>query len=355
MIIVKHILDVQNNISIFKNNDKSMIIDIETTGFSPRFANIYLIGMFMYDAIHDQFILEQWLCEKDRDEYELLYKFNQKLEAYNHIYHYNGDRFDMPFIKKRMHLYTIDCNDFISHDFLKLIRPFKSILKLDNLKLKTIESYFGYNRSDPFSGGELINLYTDYKESLDERLMKVLLLHNYEDILGLKKVVDHYLLFDFLEQLKNKLFSPTIDSIDSTTDKYHVIFDVPISETLTLKHNLFTLKIDYHKAFFTTNITTGALKYFFNNPNDYYYLPTEDYAIHKSVGKYVDKNFREPARKETCYIKKEGTYLPSYKRLNLLYTHYYKSYKDTLGYIPIDELTDHTSIETYIKELLSLI
>ena len=54
----------------------------------------------------------------------------------------------------------------------------------------------------------------------------------------------------------------------------------------------------------------GTLKYYYPNYKDYYYLIYEDTAIHKSVGEFVDKDARIKATKETCYTKKDGTFLP---------------------------------------------
>ena len=54
----------------------------------------------------------------------------------------------------------------------------------------------------------------------------------------------------------------------------------------------------------------GVLKHFFENYKDYYYLPLEDTAVHKSVAEYVEKDYRKKATKDTCYIKKDGVFLP---------------------------------------------
>lgn len=59
----------------------------------------------------------------------------------------------------------------------------------------------------------------------------------------------------------------------------------------------------------------GELKYFYPNYKDYYYLPAEDMAIHKSVAAYVDKNHRTQATAATCYSKKSGCFLPQYQEL----------------------------------------
>ena len=55
---------------------------------------------------------------------------------------------------------------------------------------------------------------------------------------------------------------------------------------------------------------TGTLKHFYPNYRDYYYLPLEGRAIHKSVGEFVDKAYREKATPANCCIAKEGTFLP---------------------------------------------
>lgn len=54
----------------------------------------------------------------------------------------------------------------------------------------------------------------------------------------------------------------------------------------------------------------GELRYYLPDPANYYYLPEEDTAIHKSVGEFVDKAYRRQATEKTCYIKKMGCFLP---------------------------------------------
>lgn len=51
------------------------------------------------------------------------------------------------------------------------------------------------------------------------------------------------------------------------------------------------------------------LKYFYANYKDYYYLPEEDVALHKSVADFVDKEFRVQATAATCYTRKYSLYL----------------------------------------------
>ena len=54
----------------------------------------------------------------------------------------------------------------------------------------------------------------------------------------------------------------------------------------------------------------GELKHYYEDYENYFYLPEEDWAIHKSVGCFVEKSHRKKATAKTCYIKKEGVFLP---------------------------------------------
>lgn len=53
-----------------------------------------------------------------------------------------------------------------------------------------------------------------------------------------------------------------------------------------------------------------TLKYFYPDYQNYYYLPEEDMAIHKSIADSVDPSYRKKATKNTCYTKKAGIFLP---------------------------------------------
>ena len=57
-------------------------------------------------------------------------------------------------------------------------------------------------------------------------------------------------------------------------------------------------------------VINTTLKQFYDNYKDYYYLPAEDCCVHKSVASGVDKSRRENAKKETCYVKHSGLFIP---------------------------------------------
>jgi uncharacterized protein YprB with RNaseH-like and TPR domain len=83
----------------------TLLIDIETTGFSSAYQIIYLIGVIFIQEEH--LVFKQWFVEKEADEYEMLYEVAKFSTPFDHVIHYNGTNFDMPFIKARMALYHI--------------------------------------------------------------------------------------------------------------------------------------------------------------------------------------------------------------------------------------------------------
>ncbi len=80
---------------------------------------------------------------------------------------------------------------------------------------------------------------------------------------------------------------------------------------------------------------TGELRYFYPNYKDYYYLPAEDTALHKSVAAYVDRDYRTQATAATCYCKKSGRFLPQYQ--DLFSPAFKQNYKDKTSWFELTE------------------
>lgn len=94
----------------------------------------------------------------------------------------------------------------------------------------------------------------------------------------------------------------------------------------------------------------GELKFYFDNYKDYYYIYSEEQAVHKQIATYIDKSNKIKATSETCYIKKRGTYIPlldSYKVNGEQF--FYTSKKDKTKYV---RLTEHSISD---KEFLTKI
>ena len=60
----------------------------------------------------------------------------------------------------------------------------------------------------------------------------------------------------------------------------------------------------------TVPLYRGELRHFYKDFANYYYLPEEDCAIHKSVGEFIDRSARKKATAKTCYTRASGLFVP---------------------------------------------
>ena len=108
------------------------------------------------------------------------------------------------------------------------------------------------------------------------------------------------------------------------------------------------------EGLFKVPLYEEELKYFYSNYKDYYYLPTEDIALHKAVASFVDKNHRMQATASTCYTRKYSTYLPQW---DVIVEPFFKrDYKSKVLFFEVtDELKKDRKIFTeYAQHLLDM-
>ncbi len=310
-------------LSASHDNKKIAYIDIETTGFMSDNNHIYLIGLAIIKNKKPYFM---YLFAKDTDEEKgILIKLMVFIKDYNLLIHFNGLTFDIPFIEKRCQFHGIRCElkTYDQLDLYKIIYSKKKYLNINGYKQKDIELALGINREDIYNGRELIRLYHAYQSMLAltsdnakneaDNLFDTLLKHNYEDIkylvkishiLDLKTLYTEDIIHDCIVKDGILELSCRCDYTDSSV----------ISEYINLFNKSFLgikdIALDSDgEIHISVNIFSGELKMFFENYKDYYYLPVEDCAIHKSVARYVDADYRVNATKDTCYIKKNGDFI----------------------------------------------
>ena len=76
-------------------------LDIETTGLSPRYSEITVVGIHLSSQIEARFV--QLMGEKVTADSIL-----EALHGVSVIYTYNGSRFDLPFIYHRLGVNLVD-------------------------------------------------------------------------------------------------------------------------------------------------------------------------------------------------------------------------------------------------------
>ena len=148
-------------------------LDIETTGLSPRYSEITVVGMHLCTGIHTEFTQ---LVGKDVTVTNIL----EALKETNVIYTYNGSRFDLPFI--RFHL-GIDLAKLFQHCDL-MYHCWRNNLYGG---LKRVEKLLGVERRlKGISGFEAVRLWWRYVNDYDEDALATLLEYNKEDVVNLQ-------------------------------------------------------------------------------------------------------------------------------------------------------------------------
>ncbi len=292
--------------------DRLLFFDIETTGLSASSSSLYLLGCMYVEEEHWHFT--QWLIESFSDELPVLRAFSELLSHFDTAVTFNGDSFDINYLNMCAKEYGLsDLFDGVnSFDLIKKVRPLKRFLALPDCKLKTVERFLGIYREDPFTGGELIEVYEEFTRTHDLRLQKTLLLHNEEDILNMPPLLQILAYSDFLcgtsLSLKECYFNLSGTKLSCLAEA-DISFPVPVTYT---NDDGITVSLSGTNASFEIPSFSGELKYFYPNVKDYWYLPMEDQAYHKKIAGFVAKEHRVPATKETCYTRMEGFFLPAF-------------------------------------------
>jgi len=148
-------------------------LDIETTGLSPWYSEITVVGIHFCDGDYTRFIQ---LVGEDITSDKIL----ETLEGVNVLYTYNGSRFDLPFIYCRL---GINLVKLFSHRDL-MYDCWRSNLYGG---FKAVERRLGIQRRLKDIGGyEAVRLWWRYVNDYDKDALSTLLEYNKEDVLNLK-------------------------------------------------------------------------------------------------------------------------------------------------------------------------
>jgi len=347
---------------------KIAFFDIETTGLSAQTSYLYLIGCAYYKD--GSFHLIQWFSESIHEEASLITSFFDFLKAYELLIHFNGTGFDIPFIREKIKIHGLDCSfeNIQSFDIYRIIKPYRRMFGMDNMRLKTIEGFLNIHRKDKLDGEELIGVYASYlgkkryedlrqirfpdmkqdKPTESELLLEQLLLHNEDDIRGLLSIS---IVLNYISLIEKPI---RILNAKTENGRLHIQFEIynKLPVNIRFGDNIASISTTGDLASLSVQIYEGELKHFYDNYRDYFYLPEEDCAVHKSVATYVDKAYRVKAKPSTCYTKKQGLFAPQFDKW--LSPYFMFNHQDKLSFVEIhtDSLLQEDKLELYVKQML---
>ena len=282
-----------------------LFFDIETTGLSKTHHSIYLIGcMYLED---NKLVIKQYFAEDITDEKELLEQFTSFASAYARLLSFNGDTFDLPFISEKLSCYSLadPFNEKETIDLYKIAKNYQHILKTENLKQKSIEHALGCYRNDKYSGGELIQTYHDYVRTKNSQLFDLLMLHNYDDMLGMTYLLSLLSFHNVFRSLKNMNVEVISQMNYEKIYELQLIIssDTPLALATTLSYSVDDYYITFSSAGFrlAVGLTGNCAKVPYANYKDYVYLPLEDMAIPKVLSGGIPKTDMAKCTMENCY------------------------------------------------------
>ncbi len=337
---------------------KILFLDIETTGFTAKSSSLYLIGTAFYQD--NCWHIRQWFAENREDEAALLEDFFAFASSYTHLVHFNGNNFDLPYLIQKCEQHNLPhrFDNFDGIDIYKRISPYKFFLHTPNCRQKTLEELLGVDREDIYNGGELISIYHDYVKNPVDSSYQLLLQHNADDMKGMLNIFPLLAFYDlFNGPIKAKKVQSNRYVDYHGHDRQELLMKLALPSALPLAISNLS-----NGCYFSGEAAEGILKvplyeeemkYFYSNYKDYYYLPAEDTALHKSVSTFVDSKHRSQATAATCYTRKYSCYLPQWDIFaEPFFKREYKS-KDLFFELTEERKTDRALFSAYASYLLN--
>lgn len=278
MRIIKKSLDINLDFKIDFPLEEICFMDIETTGLSKKFHQIYLIGILIYNSKNRLWELIQYFCESSFEEESILKEFMEELKDYKYLITYNGDNFDIAFINEKLRKYNMKGMDIESIDLYKVLRQNRDFICFPNLKLKTVEKELGIHREDTFTGLECIEFYKNYLITKSDHFFNYIIKHNQDDLYSMPKLLKVFqlikknrsIIFNFPDkdislELINIDHSGDLiiingewsDSLQIYAEYYHRFYSFDLNRNLD-----FQIKIEVKKA----KLEEGIIAYYVNTP-----------------------------------------------------------------------------------------
>ena len=314
--IPKERIEAYDHTAAYFPGKKVCMFDIETTGLSPMNSFTYIIGVNI--KVGDDWQIIQLFNDDGRSEPEMINAFFDIISDYDVLVEFNGDRFDIPYIEKRMNAITNKFhikfdngfNKIRSFDLMKCIKPYKYALGLPNIKQKTIEKYLGIDRVDTFNGGQLIDVYLNFLTTDDAKSRELVLRHNRDDMEGML-YLGGVLAIDMMTKGNLSLENFSVKDI---AGKLFFIMDLNLETGLTkhISSSSYGASIDAEDdwAGLRIPIFAGKLNYYLGTKEKDGAITKDGYFV-TALNNYSGNSalYKDSARSKSGYVMLDDTFL----------------------------------------------
>lgn len=290
----------------------TLLLTMETTGLSPRnsFIMMAALASCQSDGWHQKILI----AESRREEASLLKNVRSALSEADTICFFGYVSFFRRFVNERWENISGYSDSFFRpdltiRDLQQQLKEVRHLLPLENLSRRSIEKYIGFQRKAPAAGRQIAECYLKYQQSAQGHLPGDIISHLTED---LRSYFSINALESYCQLADDRLVLDPLRPFETDEDHLYIYglaekdFPLPLSHTDEYRR----LDLDGNKVTLTIPLYPANLKYYYPGPvSDYYYLPEEDRAIHKSLAMLVDKKYRKKATRATCYTRQEGLFL----------------------------------------------
>ena len=235
--------------------------------------------------------LISWISEQESDEYEMLTALSDALDSIRRIITFNGNAFDLPHLHQKYKAFDL-MDPLQGKQYLDLMLRLKPISRFLALPSGKLADFAGFlHLAQPDASDEASFRFHPEAEDKHETSTPNDALYTLECMSLL-----HYA--DFLDQ--------GAEIREVTTDEERVIFRLHYPDGFPVGFSVhdsgFHLRFSEDgTVLLSSRICNGSIRYYHTDVKNYWYLPLEGYAIHKSAAQYVDKSRREKAVRENCY------------------------------------------------------
>ena len=266
--------------------------------------------------------LYQEMAEAFEEEKTLLSGFFQALDPSSCLLSYNGEAFDLPFIRERAAFWHIPVPEtilagkgFPSLDLYRILKPAAAFFSLPNRKQVTLEQLLKLPARSCPDGKEGIRVYREFikwkaltkvlkdsSEVPEEHFSEKLLGHNREDLLGLAGITALLSLFQLKDEkarILDAFVPPDPPDRLCLQAEYPLAFPEGLSGSFPFSGG--TLAFSGRTARLCFFIQERGLRLYYPNYKDYEYIPGEDCAMPRTLSAFLDKSLKMPCRPETCY------------------------------------------------------